>query len=247
MNKKGQILLTVILVILIFSIIGVSLIHLSRMESIRIRKEIYYLKALNLAEAGIERALWKLEKFEGAPEEYTDERNLGDGGYSVSVEKAPEVGEDWYRIVSTGKVNRIQKGVKLEVKIERGGKWPPAFEDYGIFWANPSGYQGSLRFRNAVLIKGDAFAYGNIKFENAADLQDGKFYATGSVTGIDESEIGEPSEPLPERVNLDTSYYEDLISQAEESGQGSLTFHNQSYSLNGQTLFVNGNIILKGP
>lgn len=238
MDKKGQILLSVFLIILVMAILGMSFLSLTRMETIQIRKQVFYLQALNLAEAGIERALWKMRTSPGWIDGW-QEQPLGNGFYSVTIE--PMETENYYRIISTGTVINVSKTVNLEVEV-KNKLWPSAF-DYALFWGNSSGYNGDLVMRNNVYIQGDVFVYGDIEIRNNANVNNGYVYSTGEVTGEGNYQVGELPDPLPERPEFDTSYYDGLITEAYSRPAGNWSLkNNQTYNLNGQTLFVNGNV-----
>lgn len=241
-NKNGQVLFLVFLIVLIITILGISLLHMSRMESIQIQRQIHYIQAFNLAESGIERALWKMTNSPNWMDGWTEE-SLGNGYYSVKIEKLNIPNR--YKIVSTGKVGyglaRITKIILLEVEI-RNKKWPFAF-DYVLFWGNPFESSISLMLRNGVNVKGNVFVYGNIEIENNAEVTDGYVYATGKVTGNGSYQIGELPDPLPDKLTFNTSSYDQLINIAYQKQKNDFVLKNGAiYNLNGQTLFVNGKV-----
>ncbi|HOK56728.1 MAG TPA: hypothetical protein PLF90_05300 [bacterium] len=240
--KKGQVLLLVFLIVLIIGILGIGLLHMSGMESIQLRRQIHYLQALNIAEAGIERTLWKMASTPGWKDGYTEEV-LENGFYTVLIEELPTPNR--YKITSTGKVGygfgSILKTIYLEVEV-RSKKWPFAF-DYGLFWGNPSGSSSPLNLSNGVSVIGNVFVYGNINIGNNASVTNGSVYSTGTVTGGGTYQVGELPDPLPEKINFDTSSYDQLINIAYQKPKKDFKLKNrQSYNLNGEILYVNGNV-----
>jgi len=238
MNKKGQILITVFLIVLIIGVLGLSFLSLSRMETIQFRKQIYYLQAFNIAEAGIERAIWKLKNSPGWTDGWQGQQ-LGNGTYSVSIELQED---DYYKITSTATVVNINKTIELVVEV-KNKVWPDAF-GYALFWGNSAGYNGDLTIKNNAFIDGDIFGYGDLNIKNNATVS-GYVYSTGEVSGNGNYQVGELPEPLPERPEFDTTYYDNLLSQAQSKPQGNWSLkNNRTYNLNGDTLFVNGNVII---
>ena len=240
--RKGQVLLSVFLIVLIIGIIGTGLLHMSNTESIQIQRQIHYLQAINLAESGIERAIWKIMNYPNWTDGWTNQP-LGNGYYTVSIEKLNSPNR--YKIISTGKVGywlaSISKTLYLEVEI-RNKKWPYAF-DYTLFWGNPTNSTSYLTLENNSLVIGSVFTYGNLKIDNNAEIRNGYAYATGEVTGKGKYQIGELPDPLPDKLNFDTSSYNQLINIAYQKPENDFILKNgQTYYLNGNILYVNGNV-----
>ncbi len=235
--RRGFILPAVVVIIFLLTVVGLALLEMSRGEAVLVMKDAQYLKAFNLAEAGIERALWKMADEPEWAEGFTD-APLGDGTYSVTV---TPLGSKWYMITSTGIVGRIGKTLMLRAKVS-GGLWPPAF-DYALFWGNPSGIPVSAVLKENVGIDGSVFCYGSLEIGNNASVTGGEVYSTGTVTGGGTYTVGEMPDPPPERLQFDTSYYDALIAQAAAQPKGNWKLTNGSeYALNGQTLLVNGDV-----
>ena len=236
-SDRGIILAWVTIMVVIMTLLGAALLHLSGLEAVLVARDVNHLKALNLADAGLNRALWKLANDPTWTQGWTGE-SLGDGCYSVAIGALEE--PNWYCITSTGTVGTTSKTVALEVEVISEG-WPSVFSEYGIFWGNPSGSTKTLDLRENAVINGSIFAYGDIEIKPNATVTNGMVYSTGSASGAGEYTVGELPDPLPERLSLDTSHYDGLIAQAAQ--QESEDWHvakNGSYSLDGQTRFVNG-------
>jgi len=236
--NDGFILPAVVIVILVLTLMGMALLEMARLEAAIVIKETRYLKALNLAEAGLERGLWKVAETSGWTDGWTDEP-LGDGTYSVTVEY---LGGYSYSITSTGKVGTVSKTVTLTAEVRRGG-WPEAFSDYALFWANPEGSGLTVRADNGALITGSIFAYGDVEIRNNAVVTGGELYATGTVSGGGAYTEGTLPDPLPDPVVLDTTYYDDLIALAAAQPPGDWQLLNGAeHHLNGATMLVNGSV-----
>ncbi len=240
-GNRGIVLPAVVAIILLLTVAGMALLELSTAEGVQVVREAQYLKALNLAEAGIERTLWRMSDSPGWTDGWADEP-LGDGTYSVTVE---ELEEDWYKLTSTGTVGPIGKTLTLQAKVT-GELWPSALSDYGVFWGNPSGSEGTAQVKNNSHISGNVFGYGSIEVCNGASVSEGQVCATGTVFGGGSYTEGEVPDPPPERLEWDTSYYDALIAQAAQEPAGNWTLRNGAqYYFEGETLLVNGDVLVR--
>ena len=236
-GQEGFLLIIVSIIVFVLAALGLGLLELCRMEGVLVAHDVQYLNAFHLAEAGIDRTLWKLIEDPGWSAGWQDQA-LNDGAYSVGM--AALVEPRWYRVSSTGTSGVISKTITLDVKL---CPWPYAY-DYGLFWANPSGSATPVRLRNNAVVNGSIFGYGNFSVDAGSSVEN-YVYATGTVEGNGDYVVGEMPDDLPEPAVFDTSSYDALIAQAalEEAGDWGL---GGSYSLFGQTLLVNGNIDLSG-
>ena len=237
-RTRGYILPAAVVVLFVLTVAGMALLDMGRGEAIQVMKETRYLKALNLAEACIERALWKMADEPGWTQGWTNAA-LGGGTYSATIEP---LGGNWYTITSTGTVGGIDKTLTLRAKVS-GGLWPPPFNDYALFWANPTSSQNTLQLANNASVVGSVFCYGGIEVRNSATVTNGEVYATGSVSGGGTYTVGDVPDPPPDRLQFDTSYYDALIAQAAARPKGDWNLsNNKQYSLGGQTLLINGEV-----
>ncbi len=236
-RQDGYILVTVTITIFVLALLGLGLLELCRMESLLVTKDIQQLKAFHLAEAGIDRALWTLTTDPTWTAGW-DDQLLSSGSYSVAVDAGSK--PNWYYITSAGTTGNVSSTVVVSVTVRR---WPAAF-DYAIFRANPSSSPTALQLDNMILVDGSVFSYGDLGINQDSGVSNGSVYSTGDVTGTGEYTVGEVSGDLPERVPLDTSSYDDAISQAAGADAGDWSLDGGNYSLDGQTLHVNGNVIL---
>ena len=214
-NDHGFVLPAAMLLIVVMFFLGWGALHLGRVEETEAIKEEHLSQAFALAEAGVQRALWNLWDDPLGASGWSNEA-LGNGTYTVVIENAPELGDAWVRVRSTGTVQNASRTVTQEVKVGTG--WPAAF-GYALFWSNPPNkYAPRLTFANSVTIKGDVFAYGSAHFTPGASVPEGWFvYSTGRVTGSGFT-LGEFPAKLPPRVALDLTSYRDLINHANNAG-----------------------------
>ena len=110
-KDSGFVLAWVLMVICVLMTLGLGLLFVSQWEGVQVTQEVRYLKAFNLAEAGIERSIWELQADPMWLAGWQDEP-LGDGTYTVTTE---DLGSGWIRVRSTGSVGDVSKTVTLRV------------------------------------------------------------------------------------------------------------------------------------
>lgn len=242
-NDHGFMLPAAMLLVVVLFLLGWGVLYLGRVEETEAIKEEHLSQAFALAEAGVQRALWKLWDDPLGAGGWSNEA-LGNGTYTVVIEEALELGDAWVRIRSTGTVQSASRTVTQDVQVRIG--WPAAF-DYTLFWSNPPDkYAPLLTFANGVAIVGDIFAYGDLHFTPGASVPEGWFvYSTGTVTGSGFT-LGELPASLPPRVTLDLTPYRDLINDANTAPAGDWVVEkDETRQLNGETIFVNGKADIK--
>jgi len=136
--KKGQVLVAVVMIVVILGISGVAFLHMASLESLQTRKEIWYFQALDLAEAGIERAMWRLSKNPNWRDGYESEE-LGNGYYTVSLRDNPG---GTVLITSTGYVRNISKTVIAEVQVSSASGTPAISYTEGTSRGNLARFPG---------------------------------------------------------------------------------------------------------
>ncbi len=238
MRNKGNILLTFILLLALASLI------LSFLFSIygKIRKagiDLEYTKALYIAEAGMNKAIWYLVTPAGQGGRGGSYRTGGmvesysDGKYTLSILDGE--GPNDIVITSTGEVKETKRAVQVTIRVS---EYPAAF-DYAIF------NNGGLQLKGAVSISGDIFTNGNAVIENPAVVSGEVFTSPGSsVSGNGTYTVGGVLDPPPTMPFLNTTYYDNELNIAKSQALGDITYDN--YDLGGQTIYVNGNVTLNG-
>lgn len=240
-KTKGNIILVFILMTALIVIAG-SFIFLISGKMRNITYELSSMRALYVAEAGLQKAMWHLNTPPGDGGQGTSwrttglEETYGLGKYTFSISDA---GGNRVIIISTGEVLSAKRAVSQKVNLS---SLPAAF-DYAIFSNSGFSISGSVR------ISGDIYGDGNISFSGSTNVTDGKvFHPEGTtVSGSGSSQFadgGSPS-PLPAMPVLVTSYYSSEISNAEKVASGNKSF-TSNISLNGATIYVNGDVNISG-
>jgi hypothetical protein len=249
---EGYILAWVLVVVLILACAGMTIMEMSRNESALVSRDEKYLKALNLAESGVDFALYRMKGEIGWTGNTGTQKLTDDQSFAATVAALPQ--PQWYRITSVGSAGRFSKTVTLDVQVKPHGPWPDAFE-YALFWGNPSSAGTSVLLRNNMQVEGNVFGYGGFTLENNAVI-DGTLAATGTITGGGTAQIIPAPQPPPERATLNTSTYDGLIKEALEKPNAPADWridNGNRYTLpNGLWLvrgnaYVDTNAILYGP
>lgn len=109
-NNRGSSLIMIALLIMLILIIGGSLVFISQNELTKKTKSKKELEALYIADGGIEKALWEINR----NEDYAGEENvlLGSGLYTVTV-STPGGMPNQREIISTATVNTVKKKIKV--------------------------------------------------------------------------------------------------------------------------------------
>ncbi|GEM_PF-2565244 len=252
MNKKGIIGILALFLMLVLVLFGAAIALITRAHYKNMVDKADGVKSLYLAEAGVERAIWKLNNDASSQDTgilYSDEP-LGDGYYTVQTFLDGVDTDTRITIISTGflKGGRGRKRVKEKVLIRTLGAMS-TFSKYVLFWGNTDGV-GSVGINNSVDItrvgsaSGDVFANGDISINHASRVAPGLVYSTGSVSGGGIYTPGGVPNPVPQFPNLDTSYYDNKLSIAGTQPPGNWSLKGATYNLNGSTLYVNGNVTI---
>lgn len=110
-NKNGAILFGVLIVVLMISLIGASLVAILSSLVLSSQYEISQTKALYLAEAGINHAIHLLQSqaiIITQEENFISSTLLGDGTYEVKLDFSQSL------ITSTGKVGGVRRRIQLK-------------------------------------------------------------------------------------------------------------------------------------
>lgn len=110
-GKRGAVLITVIIILVFLSVLGMSLIALLFSRTAYSQMQLDRLKALYLAEAGLSRAIWEL-RYDVDPD--------GDGQGNIPRTKLSN-GLFWTghnfetsTLTSTGEVNKVRRIVQIK-------------------------------------------------------------------------------------------------------------------------------------
>jgi hypothetical protein len=246
MNQKGQILVIALIFLVFIVLTSLTMFGLVgffwRNATIGLYKE----QALNLAEAGVDKAIWQLNEL---GESYTGEENtqLGNGTFTIKINN---ISFGIKEIVSTGYVPNAQNPqAKKIVKIKAGsGNSTIAFR-----YAAQIGDLGLWMYSNAR-INGNAYSNGLIQgYSNS--IIDGDAYAVTTISSPDPTVTGTkhpgaPPESIPE---FDEQYWKDAANKNNDPIIGDVTYESGSNTLGPRkiqgnlTLNNNASLTLTGP
>lgn len=192
-------------------------------------------KAFYISEAGINKAIWCLS-FGSMGSTYRTGSSIeafGGGSYNYSILDGPLSS---IIITSTGEVNGVSRTIQ---QLIISSALPPAF-DFAVYG------NGNLSLQGNSSIKGPVFSNGNISIKGNTNHPTGE---TSVSPGHTVTVNGKPVpftviDPPPPPPTMNTKYYDDLITAAGTSAAGNRTIG--STNLNGNTIFVNGNVTISG-
>jgi formylmethanofuran dehydrogenase subunit C len=241
-KSKGNLLITYILLIAL-SVSVFSYLYLIgfRLKESGIR--VSEIESFYNADAGLNKAIWYLGTPTGQGGKGATWRTAGTweafgwGRYYIIVR---DYVTNEVQIISTGEVGGITKTISQVVSI---GGLPIAF-DYSVYSNSASGVSGN------TIITGDMYVNGNVALGGNAHVQDGYLYhptgttitKSGNATYTD----GGQPDPNPSFPVVDTSYYDNLITLAQDATAGNVTYSNSTTNLNGGTIYVKGNVTISG-
>jgi len=239
-QNRGNLLLTFIMAVAL----SVAIFSFIAFIGVRLKESgarVSEIDALYVADAGLNKAMWYLGTPTGQGGKGSAWRTAGSweafgwGKYYITVRDsvANEV-----LIVSTGEVGGITKTVSQLVGV---GGFPVAF-DYAIYCNTGASFTGN------VAVQGDTYMNGNTTFGNNCSFTNGDVYhPTGTtLSGGGTWTNGGALDPVPAFPDFDSSSYDDLITAAQGVPSGNQTYSNTTLNLNGQTIYVNGNVTISG-
>ncbi|MFH1347850.1 MAG: hypothetical protein ABIH22_04080 [Candidatus Margulisiibacteriota bacterium] len=244
--KKGYIIPFFLVLIIALSAIVGSVTYITTASVRNINSKIYEQRSHYIAEAGIYKALWYLigPEAEGAQgmtwrtTGVTEE--FGGGNYTIVIENYPIGGyANTLKITSIGTYNNKQDTIQLT-----------AYEDFIDVFTNYALYSSrDFDMTTSNIISGNFFADGNVLITTGSKIKDGIVAVTGDhgITGEGEYIVGSSGD-VPTVPPFDTTYYDNQLAVVAAGG-ASVVQGDQSYSglnLNGQTLYVNGNVTITG-
>ncbi len=118
-GERGYVLVMTMVFTTIMLIMGLAIIYLGQVERSLTRQAIYSSQALHLAEAGIERTVWKLRKSSdwtlSPPSNLYTNEFLGVGTYSVVLSQRSK---NRVTATSTGKTRGKERAVQVELVLQ---------------------------------------------------------------------------------------------------------------------------------
>jgi predicted acyltransferase (DUF342 family) len=205
------------------------------------------MRAFYITDAGINQAVWYLStppNLGGFGPNWRVKglkRYFSIGSYIISVENGNAPGE--ILITSVGQAEGIK--MMLQMTAVYGRSLPPAF-NYAIF----SG--GQLQIGGQSSIVGNVYVNDDLTLKDRVMIINGQAITTPgySIEMLGNPKVvkGVASRPFPTFPMLDTSFYYDKISYSK-SMSGDVKQGDAEYNgidLGGRTIFVNGNVTVKG-
>jgi len=240
-NRKGFMIPMFFILVIALAVMVGSITYLTVTGIRTLGPRVSEQKALYIAEAGVNKAVWYLTTPVGEGGRGSDWRTaltteaFGGGSYTLAVEDHAQ----GIKITSTGRHREAARTVQALA----GEDFADDFIRYAIF--------SDVDFTMDTLseISGDVFADGDVAVPAGARVVDGVVVVTEghAVTGDGEYTVGELI-TTPGPPSLDTTYYDGQIAVAEAAGpsvmQGYQTYN--GLELNGLTLYVDGGITLDG-
>ncbi|SKB37713.1 PilX N-terminal [Acetoanaerobium noterae] len=171
-KRKGGALVFTLLVMLIMTILGTTLLQISLAENKMAIRDKNRIEAYYLARAGVETtAAYLIDN--ATPEadinqivdKKSDEISYGKGTFNVELIKDPTAGSHSIIVKGTGTVNGVSENATLEVNIQ-GVPGGPAFE-YGLF------AMGNIYLSGSANIAGDTGSNGSIGQSNGQNRFNG--------------------------------------------------------------------------
>lgn len=250
LNRNGQMLVIALIFLAVVMILAASLFSRTagflRFGSKSISQE----QALNLAEAGIERTLWKLNETAGACSDCTQEYTIGTTGtFKVTIQEKTPPNPNLKTIISTGYIPnsttpRVKQTIKVDVIVNTQGT---SFH-YAI-----QTREGGVSMANSSLIKGNVYSNGTITGTGSSQIQ-GDAYAFGTIddppctppTCIEHE--GEPKKDPPE---INYQFWKDAAVDPTKGGQiidcsklpSECNISNVTKSI-GYTRYINGDLTI---
>jgi len=238
-SQSGFALVSAMIFLVVLLIVGASLVQTSMQElqvASRVRKES---RSLNLAEAGVDYAAWKLYYAPSTPLPVTWTRSdLPTGSFSVTASQYVSGGSPVPNTVileSTG----VSQGWTSQVKVvgrflQNPGTNNPIF-DYAMF------SDAELRLGGTADVKGNIHANANISIKGNP-VVDGDVSAAGSISnGGEVTGTRTPNAPQVPMPTIDLAYYRSIAQTVVSSGYN----FGGSTTLDGVT-FVDGNCSING-
>jgi uncharacterized Zn-binding protein involved in type VI secretion len=199
------------------------------------------IESFYVADAGVNKAIWYLGTPTGSGGRGLTWRVTGTyeafgwGGFLLTVR---DYATNEVEIISTGEVSGIMKTVSQVVTL---GGLPAAF-DYAVYCNTGTAFSGNVN------VQGDVYMNGSSSFGSNCRFTDGYVYhPTGTtLSGGGTWTDGGAENPVPTFPSFDSSYYDGLIATAQGVPAGNQTYSNTTVNLNGQTIYVKGNVTISG-
>ncbi len=259
-NKNGQAIIVAIVLVSVVLILSSSLF--SRVSNFMnfSAASIVNEQAINLAEAGIEKALWQLNQTAGA---YTGEADTSLGSSGTFTVTIADNSPNLKTITATGFVPdstkpKSKRTIKVEAAIDS--------QQISFHYAVQVG-TGGVNMQNSSIVNGSVYTLGSI-MGSGSSVINGDAFAVGTISSPDPTILKPPPHPNqsnpPDMPTIDNQFWQD---QATAGGTtdcsgtctfssgtpnlgpqkyiGNLTLENTAAAVMNGPIFVTGNVTIK--
>jgi len=251
-QKRGSILVIVMVIVVTVTLLVAALLRLGSFSEIETIKQLRNTQAHWLAEAGLERALsWVMvskDYRDSLPDTLSDA--LGMGSYSVDISSTPSLSGSAvaeYTIQSTGTVSNNALGATSIVQVEFDGA-PGIPNAITVPGDSPSTFSAN------TTIDGDIFSAGELDVANGRQNLGGTIEAQGGITGntgaVTEGDLPDPAPgPWVDPADYDDTVHNNPLEIASRTNAPAIQVdstgnYTDPFNLSGDTIYINGNIIL---
>jgi len=236
-GQEGVALVTLITLIVLFGLLAVAVSTLLNQSSVGAFVEFNNLRALYLAEAGLNDSFWELRygsKLYGQsslPLGRIDTREISFHDGSSGHYYVPEPNNE---ILSTGESDGVKRSVKM------------AFTSQTLNFAFYTAQPGQISFGKNVKVTGNIFVNGDLTVVTPTNMDtnyvtvylkvgDEAHYSNGALFPY----VTVSSQPAPPVLN--TAWYDSLLSEAASQPGGDAVWGSRSVQ---GTVFINGNLLV---
>lgn len=204
-------------------------------------KSISQEQAINLAEAGIERTLWKMNETAGACSDCSQEYTVGTtGSFIVTIQEKTPPNPNLKTIIATGYIPnstnpRTKQTIKTAVYVTN--------QQISFNYATQTDTGGLEMNSNATINNGNAYTNGDIVGTSNSRIN-GDAFAAGTISSPDPTitgtiNPGASPKPLP---TFDAQYWKDQANINNDPNIGDLTYNAGSHDLGPKK--IQGNLTL---
>jgi cytoskeletal protein CcmA (bactofilin family) len=242
-KMKGFVLpLFLILITVLMAVVG-SVTYLSTIGIQSAGNKLEKHKALNIAEAGLNKAIWYLVTHpdEGGkgPEWRTGAftEKFGGGSYTFAITDHATDPDAFY-VNSRGHYRNTEEELEILASVDYAHR----FVDYALH------SDKNINIHGWGNVSGNIYADGDVTIEAGTKVRDGTVAVTAGHKVTGEGTYLKGPTAIPQSPVVDYAYYENKFCAAEAGGpdvvQGDQVY--TDLDLNGQTLYVNGTVTVKG-
>jgi hypothetical protein len=212
-NQKGLAMLSIIGIMMVLTIIGLGLSAVALNDLSLSARTLDRTKALHVAEAGIQRFLWQLEKQGNNPEPTNFTLETSEGKALVEAERLTE--SYLWEVTSLGTTGSARR--KIKVTVLNLSYWD-IFTGFGEEEEEEEGLPTRGNGLNGTAsISGALYIYGNIQLSGNSLLEEGPiFIKEGSLVMQSASaQVGSPEQPVRLYIEPKPGFPQIMNSQEE--------------------------------